>query len=143
MSRFSSFVSPLFQPLMLTVDFRSNRWDVSRPLVVGWIVLAVLADFGAQWAVGPVDYLRVAGSFLTFLLLMLPLRLAVAAAGLYVSQALISLLLWSAVQNATAGLGWLGYVVTYGWQGWSLLALGFLFLTYVRTPRNEFRHAAR
>lgn len=140
MIKLASLVSPLYQPLILQVDFRSQRWAAKKTTVVSWVVLAVAADILVQFGVGSVDVMRLAGTLLTFLLLLLPPRLAVATGGLYVTQAVVSLGLSHVMQPGVMPLPiWVGYAVTYGWQLWCLVAFALLFLNYIRTPKTEFR----
>ena len=136
----AALLSPLYQPLLLQVDFRSRQWEGSKVGAGSWVSAAVVADVVAQLGVGTFDYLRLGGALITFLLLLLPIRLAIAASGLYVTQAVVSLGLAHALQfNGGNQPLWLGYAVTYGWQLWCVIAFALLLLQYVRTPKREFQ----
>lgn len=137
----ASLLSPLYQPLCFRVDFRSQRWDAPQAVVLAWLFVAVGADLAALWWLGQPAYYRMAGTLLIFLLIIAPPRFAVAASGLYVTQAGVSVLLWHIMQpEIIRAPAWLGYAVTYGWQVWCLVVFALLFLNYLRTPQNQFLH---
>ena len=143
MANLASLLSPLYQPLCFRVDFRSQRWEAPKAVVVVWLLMAVCADLAALWSLGQPAYYRMSGTLLTFLLIIAPPRFTVAASGLYITQAGVSVLLWHLMQpEVIRAPAWLGYAVTYGWQVWCLVAFALLFLNYIRTPKNEFRHRA-
>lgn len=124
----------LTQPLLLKVDFRDSYWNISRAHARCWVGAAMAADLLAQGLVGRPNLLTILASMLTIAVLWaVPARLAGAVAGLYVTQALVSIVAVAAA--ATSGSALVVSGAAYLWSGWCLLALVQVVLLYLRTPK--------
>lgn len=124
-----------WQPLVLKVDFTDPYWTVTRGQARGWIGGAIAADLLAQWLVGRPTWMTILASLLTLAMFWsAPARLAGAVGGLYITQALVSILVVTAA--ATSGLSVVVACAAYLWSGWCLLALIHLALRYLRTPKG-------
>lgn len=92
------------------------------------------ADLLAQWLVGMPTPMSLLASLLTIAIFWaVPPRLAGAVAGLYITQALVSIAVVTAA--ATSGSALVVSVAAYLWSGWCLLALVQVVLRYIRTPK--------
>lgn len=124
----------LFEPLTLRVCFKDPYWNISPTSARCWIVGAIGADLLAQALVGAPTLFSVLASLLTILVFWaVPRRLAGAAGGLYIAQALVSILVVSLA--ATSGSKLLVAGAAYAWSTWCLVALVVLVLRYIRTPK--------
>jgi hypothetical protein len=127
----------LIEPLGLNVDFTDPYWNISRAAACGWLGAAMAADLLAQWLVGRPTWWTLGASAMTIALFWaLPPRLAGAVGGLYIGQALVSILV--AYAAATAGSAVLVATAAYLWSAWCLFALVRLGLNYLRTPKARF-----
>ena len=124
----------LIQPLTLKVCFKDGYWDISRTAARLWIGGALAADLLAQWLVGAPTVTSILASSLTLALFWaVPARLAGAAGGLYISQALVSILVVTAA--ATSGRRVVVGAAAYLWSAWCIAALVVMVLRYIRTPK--------
>ena len=124
----------LVQPLTLKVCFKDQYWNISRAHARSWVVGAFGADMLAQWLVGAPTIYSILASLLTIVLFWAaPVRLAGAAGGLYVAQALASILVVSV--TAASGSKLLVSTAAYAWSTWCMVALVVLVLRYIRTPK--------
>lgn len=124
----------LLEPLMLKVNFQDPTWNTSRQTVWLLIGAAIAADLVAQFLVGDPSVFTVALSLLSVFLGFFPTRVAVALAGLYITQSIGSILV-------VTGLVLLGLpkpavvLLASFWQLWCFVAMARLILRYIRTPR--------
>lgn len=124
----------LLEPLTLKVCFKDQYWNISRTAARSWIAGAIGADLLAQALVGTPTLFSILGSLLTLIMFWaVPPRLAGAAGGLYLSQALASILVVSVA--ATSGSKLVVACAAYAWSTWCLVALVVLVLRYIRTPK--------
>ena len=124
----------LFQPLLLRVCFKHPYWDIGRAQARCWIVGALVTDLLAQWLVGVPSVTSILASLLTVALFWAaPARLAGAVGGLYVTQALVSVLVVTVA--ATSGSRLVVGAAAYLWSAWCMAALIVLVLRYIRTPK--------
>lgn len=124
----------LCQPLLLQVNFKDPYWAIPAGAARGWLLLAVCADLLAQWLVGKPSMLTVALSCSTMVLgWTLPSRLVGAIAGLYVTQAAVSVAIVKLVSLSGSPL--LTSACTVIWSVWCFLMLAQLVLLYIRTPK--------
>jgi hypothetical protein len=124
----------LIEPLTLKVCFKDQYWNISRTAARCWIAGAIGADLLAQALVGAPTLFSILGSLLTLLMFWaVPPRLAGAAGGLYLGQALTSILVVSVAAASGSKLVVAG--AAYAWSTWCLVALVVLVLRYIRTPK--------
>lgn len=124
----------LFQPLTLKVCFKDGYWDIGRVQARCWVGGALAADLLAQGLVGKPSMATILASILTMALFWaVPPRLAGAAAGLYITQALVSIavVMLAAASGSSRVVG----AAAYLWSAWCLAALVILVLRYIRTPK--------
>jgi len=131
------FLSTVFAPLLLRVEFRDAHWSISRAGAWGWVVAAVASDLLVQQVFGAPTWLTRLASLVTLLIGFLPPRLVHALAGLYVAQAAVSALLTWLMTAAGTPAG-----VTLFAGGmlalWCWAAMVLLVLRYIRTPKASF-----
>lgn len=124
----------LIQPVLLQVDFKDSFWNISAQSARFWILAAMVSDLLAQWLVGiPTVWSILASTMTLAVLWYVPARLAGAIGGLYVTQALTSILIVSLV--ALCGVKWVVAMAAYVWSAWCLFALIQVVLLYLRTPK--------
>lgn len=124
----------LLEPPMLQVNFQDPTWAARRETVWALIGVAIASDLVAQFLVGDPSFFTVALSLLSIGLGFLPARLALAFAGLYISQSLGSIVMITGL--VLLGLPKAAVVLLASfWQLWCFVAMASLFLRYVRTPR--------
>jgi len=124
------------EPLTLRVDFRNPFWYVTPLQARLWVAGAVAADLAVQFVAGAPTLMTVVSSFLTLLLFwFVPARLAGAIGGLYIGQAIGSLVVVTAA--SLSGVRLLPEVVGFAWWGWCMFSLAKMVLVYIRTPKAE------
>lgn len=127
----------LYEPLILRVDFTEPYWVLSSSAARGWLLAAVAADLVAQYTAGTPGPLTVLASFLTLLIFWtVPARLSGAVGGLYVAQALGSLVVVTSVAAVTER-SFDVEAAALIWWGWCTFALIRLMLAYIRTPKSK------
>lgn len=124
----------LLEPHAIKVDFTDQYWNISAAQARWWLSAAVAADLLVQALAGKPSLFTVLASLLTLAIFWaIPARLSGAVGGLYVTQALVSLLIVTV--TATLGSKMLVDIAALMWSGWSMFALVRLILAYIRTPK--------
>jgi hypothetical protein len=124
------------EPLTLRVDFKDPFWAVSPTQARLWLAGAVATDLAVQFVAGAPTLMTIASSVLTLLLFwFVPARLAGAIGGLYIGQAIGSLVVVTAA--SLSGVRMLVEVAGFAWWGWCLFAMAKMVLGYIRTPKAE------
>lgn len=125
----------LIEPLFIKVDFTDSFWDISTNQARVWLVAAVVTDLLVQSLAGSPNLLTIIASFLTLAIFWaIPARLSGAVGGLYIGQALGSLVVVTA--TAMTGYPMAVDVVALLWWAWCMFALVQLILGYIRTPNK-------
>ncbi|MBU9200439.1 hypothetical protein KTD31_03600 [Burkholderia multivorans] len=126
----------LTHPLILRVNFEEAYWEANKLEAGTWILIAIASDLLVQWLFGRQLLVSMVTAVVTAIILWFrPPRLAAAIAGMYTTQALISVLV---VKAAGFVGGW--YVAELAgtvWMGWCMFAILKLILTYIRTPKHK------
>lgn len=126
----------IFEPLTLRTDFRDMYWGISPSQARLWLAGAVTTDLAVQFVAGAPTMMTIVSSLLTLLLFwFVPSRLAGAIGGLYIGQAIGSLVVVTAA--SLTGVRMLAEVAGFVWWGWCMFALVKLVLAYIRTPKAE------
>ena len=126
----------LLAPLVLKVDFTESFWDISVGQARGWLLGAVATDLLVQYFAGMPSILTILASCLTLgIFWSFPARLSGAVGGLYISQALGSLVVVTAL--AMTGYPLAADLGALLWGAWCMFALVRLILGYIRTPKSQ------
>lgn len=131
----------LLGPIFLRTDWRHRYWAATKKTAYGWLAASFLADLLAKSIVGQWNWwLLLLAVVAPLVLSRFPARLAAAAGGLLVSQALASIGL--AVALFALGVPYVIRELALGvWALWCAIALVYLIITYIRTPRREMPDA--
>ncbi len=127
----------LIEPLFIKVDFTDRYWDISPAQARAWLIGAIVSDLSVQALVGLPNLLTVLASLLTAVIFwQVPARLSGAVGGLYIAQAVGSLVVVSLVAMSESKLA-VGLAARL-WAAWCMFALVKLILGYIRTPKSQF-----
>lgn len=130
-------IKRLLEPLFIKVDFTERYWDISPAQARAWLIGAIVADLSVQALVGLPNLLTVLASMLTAVIFWtVPARLSGAVGGLYISQALGSLVVVSIVAMSEVKL--VVELAAILWWAWCMFAFVKLILGYIRTPKSQF-----
>lgn len=126
----------LLEPLFIKVDFTESFWDISPRQARVWLLAAVVTDLLVQSFAGLPSLFTILASCLTLgIFWSVPARLSGAVGGLYISQALGSLVVVTAV--AMTGHQVAVDISALLWWAWCMFALVQLILGYIRTPKSQ------
>lgn len=129
-------IKRLIEPLILRVNFEEAYWEANKLEAGAWILIAIASDLIVQWLFGRQMLVSVVTAAVTAAVLWFrPPRLAAAIAGMYTTQALISVLVVKAAEFVG---GW--YAAELAgmlWMAWCMFAILRLILVYIRTPKHK------